>query len=208
MLFSQSGEIATQTGVAYTVQEYLTRMQNNSLNPEMVALAKAAEDYGIAAQLYFEYNTEGLTIPKTVTDVALSDLAPYAPSESGKLPAGISSTANSVLFQSDNTLRTYFMYEEGTDVSKLSFQVDGEAAQATDQSSSKRCYLSVPAVAAKNLDDEHVFTVSDGTNTYSYTISAIGYAHKMIETSTNEAMVNLAKALYLYNQAAIAYLGK
>ncbi|MBR0087723.1 MAG: S8 family serine peptidase [Lachnospiraceae bacterium] len=204
-LFSQSGEDATASGVEYSVQDYLTRMQENSTNPKMVKLAKAAEDYGTAAQLYFEYNAEGLTIPGDVTAVTLENMAAYAPVEEGTLPAGITKIANSVLFQSDNTLRMYYMYETGTDISKYTFTVDGAEAEVVDQASSKRCYVEVPAVAAKNLGDVHTFTVSDGADTHTYKISADGYAYKMVGTSTKATMVDLAKALYLYNLAAVEY---
>ena len=204
-LINQNNEDVTESGAQYSVQDYLTRMQENSDKPKMVKLAKAAEDYGTAAQLYFEYNAEDLVIPENVTAVTPEDMAAYAPVEEGTLPAGITKIANSVLFQADNTLRTYYMYEAGTDISKYTFTVDGAEAEVTDDAAKKRCYIDVPAIAAKNLGDVHTFTVSDGAATHTYKISADGYAYKMVNTSKNPAMVDLAKALYLYNLAAVEY---
>ena len=64
----------------------------------------------------------------------------------------------------------------------------------------------VAMIAADALDTPHRFTVSDGTDSYTLTVSALGYCKTAIERG-GEAMANLGKALYLYNRAAEKYFG-
>ncbi|MBQ1376498.1 MAG: hypothetical protein IIY77_00875, partial [Lachnospiraceae bacterium] len=206
-LLNQNGEDVTDKGAAYSVQDYLTRIQKTG-SATMIKLAKAAEDYGIAAQLYFKYKHDGLTIPENVTAVTPGEMAAHAPKEQGTLPTGITKSANSVLFQSDNTLRMYYFYNSGTALSKYTCTVDGKAGKITNQPDSLRFYVQYPAIAAKNLDDVHTFVITDSKSTHTYKISAIGYAYKMVTTSKDPTMVDLAKALYLYNIAAVEHLGK
>ena len=61
-------------------------------------------------------------------------------------------------------------------------------------------------IAADALDTAHSFTVTDGTSSYTITVSVLGYAKAAIERGS-EAMANLGRALYLYNRAAESYFG-
>ncbi len=70
--------------------------------------------------------------------------------------------------------------------------------------SGKNGYLQVKNIAAPNLDTPHTFTVTDGTNTYTVTASALSYAYTSVKNGDSDRQ-NLGKALYLYNQAADAH---
>lgn len=70
--------------------------------------------------------------------------------------------------------------------------------------SGKNGYLQVKNIAAPNLDTPHTFTVTDGTNTYTVTASALSYAYTSVKNGDSNRQ-NLGKALYLYNQAADAH---
>lgn len=50
----------------------------------------------------------------------------------------------------------------------------------------------------------HTFTITDGTDTYTVSASALSYALSSILNGTPERQ-NLGKALFLYNQAANAF---
>ena len=71
----------------------------------------------------------------------------------------------------------------------------------------KNAYLQVKNIAAPNLDTPHTFTVTDGTDTYTVTASALSYAYTSVKNG-DSARQDLGKALYLYNQAADAYFDK
>ena len=69
-----------------------------------------------------------------------------------------------------------------------------------------RYYTEVANIFADMLDEAHVFTVSDGVNTYTITFSALSYGYRILNDGTaGDDIKNLVKALYLYNQAANAY---
>ena len=61
--------------------------------------------------------------------------------------------------------------------------------------SGKNGYLQVKNIAAPNLDTPHTFTVTDGTNTYTVTASALSYAYTSVKNGDSDRQ-NLGKALY------------
>ena len=202
-LYVKDKEI-TGTGYTSSVMSYLQKSQQTSTNPKMVALARAAENYGTAAQLYFGYKADGLTVADEVTAVKLTQLNDFAPVYESEKTSGMELHTASVMFKSDNTLRQYFTLKSGQVIGNYSFTVDSKTATAV-YSSANRYYVALPNIAAKDLDTPHAYTVKCGSETYAFRFSALSYAYQILQVSTNNDMVNLAKALYLYNQAANAY---
>ena len=202
-LYVKDKEI-TGTGYTSSVMSYLQKSQLTSTNPKMVALARAAENYGTAAQLYFGYKADGLTVADEVTAVKLTQLNDFAPVYESEKTSGMELHTASVMFKSDNTLRQYFTLKSGQVIGNYSFTVDSKTATAV-YSSANRYYVALPNIAAKDLDTPHAYTVKCGSETYAFRFSALSYAYQILQVSTNNDMVNLAKALYLYNQAANAY---
>ncbi len=196
----------TDTGYTSSVMAYLTKAQQTSSNPKMVALAKAAENYGTAAQIYFDYKAGGLSLAPEVSSVTDGQLAAFAPVYLSEKNKGISVHSASVMFKSDNALRQYFTLGDGENISSYSFTIDGKASAPT-ASSQNRWYVALPNIAAKDLDTEHLYSVSKGSETYSFRYSPLSYAYQILRSSTNDSMKDLARALYLYNQAANAYFG-
>ncbi len=196
----------TETGYTTSVMDYLEKAQKTSSNPKMVALAKAAADYGTAAQLYFDYKAEGLTLDAAVTAVTQSQLDAFTPKYLSNKPSGVTVHSASVMFKSDNALRQYFTLASGQVIGSYAFSIDGSAAQPV-LSSQSRYYVALPNIAAKDLDTEHLYAVTCGSESYSFRYSPLSYACQILQSSTNENMKNLARALYLYNQAANAYFG-
>ena len=202
-LYVKDKEI-TGTGYTSSVMSYLQKSQQTSTNPKMVALARAAENYGTAAQLYFGYKADGLTVADEVTAVKLTQLNDFAPVYESEKTSGMELHTASVMFKSDNTLRQYFTLKSGQVIGNYSFTVDSKTATAV-YSAANRYYVALPNIAAKDLDTPHAYTVKCGSETYAFRFSALSYAYQILQVSTNNDMVNLAKALYLYNQAANAY---
>ncbi len=194
-------------GFQYSVLDYLKDRQENSSNPEMVELARAAELYGIASQVYFNYKTEQLTaddIQKMKAEAATITIpSTFAEELTGTLPAGISRRTKTVMFQSDNALRQNFYFAD-TDLWKYTFKLNGKTVAPTRRASGQY-YVEQQNIASGLLSTVYTFTVTDGTNTFTIKSSALGYAYDRQENSTNQDMINLAKLLYLYSQAADAY---
>ena len=58
-------------------------------------------------------------------------------------------------------------------------------------------------VYSNHLQDTNDYSISDGTNTYTITMSVLTYARSCAGKAEKEVS-DLGKALYLYNQAAVA----
>lgn len=84
--------------------------------------------------------------------------------------------------------------------------LNGKGTAANFDSAGKNGYLQVENIAAPNLDTAHSFTITDGTDTYTVTASALSYGYTSVKNG-DEARRNLGKALYLYNQAANEMFG-
>ena len=200
----------TESGYSFAIIDYLKLVQVSG-SEKMKELAYAAEQYGIAAQYEFDYETEGLdAVSDEVTAVTQEDLEAYAPVESGTLPAALSkANTNSVFFKADNTLRQFFILKSGESIDGLAITVKPEGSAAEDavleQYSEVRYYVDIPDISPRRMADTYTFVTTDGTDTYTYVISVMGYVYKIIGSSSSETMVNLAKAAYLYHKAAKAY---
>lgn len=201
--------ISTQDGTLFangffiSPMEYARKMKTTASTASMRALAQALEDYGTAAQNYFK--NRGDELRSEVLAVRASDLDAWTIGQEGTKPAGFRDASVSVMFEADNSLRVYLRFDEGADPSAYSFWIDGRSAELR-RKGNDNYYLTVENIAADALDTAHGFTVTDGTSSYTITVSVLGYAKAAIERGS-EAMANLGRALYLYNRAAESYFG-
>ena len=195
-------------GFTFSAQDYAKYMQvQESGSEEMKSLAKALEDYGIAAKLYFENgDTTGLAVSPETQAVTEADLEQYALSTSGTKPAGFAGCSISVVFEADNSLRIYFKFDGSKSPENYSYMLDGSSATLHERSDGAK-YLTVENIPASQLEDMHSFSISDGTDTYTVNASALSYALTSI-VNGNEARQNLGKALFLYNRAAVKYFAE
>ena len=201
---SSKGTNLTESGFNYSVAAYCNAIISSSSNSKMVKLAKATLDYGISAQLYFNYNASGLAVSSDVTAVKASVFDQYKATVSGTKPTGVSKVTMTVVFDSDNTLRVYYKYDSGVDPYSYTYNINGK--KATLKNNSNGYYVEVNNLAADKLSQTYQFTVKDKTTSYTVNASALSYARGLASNS-NVNTQNLAKALYLYNQAAVAYVG-
>jgi len=188
-------------GFFFSPMEYARQMKTSGSTAAMRALAQALEDYGIAAQNYFKKRSD--TLRDEVLAVRASDLDAWTIRAEGTKPAGFRDASASVVFEADNSLRVYLRFLDGYEPDSYSFRIDGKSASLCTKSGGVY-YLNVENIAADALDTPHSFVISDGTDTYTLTVSALGYAKTAIERG-GEAMANLGRALYLYNRAAERY---
>ena len=162
----------------------------------------AAKDYCSAAQIYFKHNADGLSVSSAVNDVTPETLSSYIPDHNGTLPDGVTIKGISVMLESDNTLRLYFDFN-GVEANSFSYAIDNTPADLIMRSDGLYYLALNQGVWSDHLQDAHTYSVSDGTNTYTVTASVLTYAHAYtIRGKENES--SLGKALYLYNQAAVA----
>jgi hypothetical protein len=196
-------------GFSYNMLTYLKDRQVNSTNPKMVELARAAELYGIATQVYFPDGSVQPTAEE-IAEMKAAAAEITIPAEcdertSGTLPEGITKRTKTVMFESDNTLRMYFNLDDA-DLDKYTFTLNGVEVTPMKLESGEY-YVEQKNVASAELSVFNTFTVSDGVDTFTAECSALSYAYGRQQSSANADMVNLAKLLYRYSLAADAYFG-
>lgn len=194
----------TDSGIDYTLLRYLNGRINDPTS-EMIELSKAVKDYCYAAKNYFK-GTE-CEISDAINTVTSSTLADYVSKKSGTLPAGVSTSIITTLFQSDTSFRLYLKFD-GVNPNDFSYKLDGEETSIyfDDDEQDGGYYLTFTGVVSSKMDEEHTFTISDGVNTYSITLSVLTYCRSIVnKTTADPKMVVLAKAAFLYNRAADAY---
>ena len=197
----------------FSVQEYAEKIYANpgeylpedkaDKADEFKALAAAMLHYGAEAQTVF---ADALTEKPERADknvaaanysgVTADAVAAAINGETSHLNAvatqlGAKFYTSSLLYLSQNTLRLYFTQNDD------SF----DPALFDDVRSDYYYYVQKENIPAAELDDQQSFTVGNGTFTY----SALDYVKAVIGSSMTDAQKNLAKALFLYNQAANAY---
>ena len=69
-------------------------------------------------------------------------------------------------------------------------------------------YVSIPGIAAVDLDQMYTVKVTYGSSTLTLKASALSWCNAALDGSTNQTLITMCKALYLYNQKAEAYFGK
>ena len=207
-----NGEKLEQTD-DYSVQDYAEAVYNNpeeydSEKPEQLkALAKALLNYGANAQTVFD----SALIEKPALANANVGNNGYADVTAEQIAGKINGTASdlnaiatrlgakyftsSLIYLSKNTLRIYF--------TPTSYLGEIPNANAYDGSKSDHYYYVDHAnIPAAELDDQQTFNVNGTT----FTFSALDYAKAVVEsTKMDDDQKNLAKSLYLYNQAANDY---
>ena len=213
-VFNGNGEIQPLTykgstnvtdGFVFTAVDYLRSRQQHSSNVKMQELARAAELYGAAVQVYFKYHTELLTAEDiAAVQAAAGEITiPKFNETEGTLPAGITDRSKTVLFEEDNTLRMYFNLDDAQ-LGNYSFSLNGEEATPVKKKAGEY-YIQQPNIAPAILDTSYSFGVSDGTSSYTMETSVLAYAYNRQQKSSNPDMINLAKLLYRYYLAASDY---
>ncbi|MBQ3265685.1 MAG: hypothetical protein IJH07_07900, partial [Ruminococcus sp.] len=198
----------------YSVQQYAETVFKNpeayddkGKPDELKALAKALLNYGAMAQtVFYDSLKEHPDLANTTVGdngyegVTADDIAAAINDEAFDVATvedalGAKFYTSSLIYLSRNTLRLYF--------TPTTYPGEIPNADAYDGSlSGYYYYVDHADIPAAELDDQQTFTVN-GTE---FTFSALDYAKAVVESTKMEPeQQNLAKALYLYNQAANAY---
>ncbi len=201
---TKDGEDYTE-GYVYSARMYFEKAKESG-SEKLKPLAKALETYGKYAQLYFNYHTEQVKETEDVTHVTADTLKKYRPLNAGSVE-GLSYLGGSMELNSDTSLRIYFSLEEGHKISEYSFTVNNEPADA-ELRSGNQYYVTLNNIAAKDLGKAITVTTEKGDDMLTVIYYPLSYAYTALSSDkTGDAIKNTCRALYLYNQAAIAYFG-
>ena len=205
-------------GTAYTtsVAEYLEALIERSTDEETVALAKATLNYGAYAQIYFAEHNENPELAKNLANASLSDsdkaaidtvttdnLTDYriSPDEEKKQGEGVQVTSASLILTSQTKMKLYF-----TASSAATVKVGDKALTKYASENDGEYYVLIDGVNPAGLDEEVTLTITDGDNASTVSLSVLSCADAILRaTGMSGTLVDLAKAIYLYNVAADAY---
>lgn len=178
----------------YSVEEYVAYMTEHpdAYSAESVALAQAMLQYGEYAKAYFD--GDALAETAEMQNITADTLSGYVMTKSGTLPDGITYYGSSLLLESETTVRHYFKVAEGTDLTGYDL-IEKDGYYYTEDRN----------IPAGSLGVTRTGTVGGCGIAY----SPMCYARAVLGSdSANQNLKTLMKALYLYDAAAQAYLGK
>ena len=202
-----TGENVTETGYLYSVQDYVDKVHANSTDEKLIALVDAMLDYGALAQINFNYNTGNIPEVKANLDEVTADtLAMYQEKVTVGAVPGLTYYGTSLVTESTTEINVYFTPDEGSELADFTFKVGTKVYTPVEKDG--MWMIKIPNIAAKDLDKSYTVTVSTAEGkVVTVKTCALSYAYKVVNKGTDEALVNLVKGLYLYNQAANAYFG-
>ena len=198
-LVDKDGNDFTENGFDYSIVDYLDAIMEKSANQKMVTLAQATKDYGIASMKYFGNTDPSLEFSDAFSSITSEQISGYVTIED-TLPEGVKKPIMTLELVDAVTFRLKISFESGYSASDYVFTLDGEEVELVNNA------FVIPFIASNKLDENHVFTISDGVTTYTTTRSALSYAYGA-SVNSKKTLSDLGKAVYAYNQKANAYFG-
>ena len=184
------------------VATYCNWIIANYKDAKTVNLMKAMLNYGASAQLLFNHNTGNLAnAALSQADQALPnvDASAYKHSVTGS-EDGIIAKSMTLLLDSETTIRVYFELTGSKSINDYTFYVNGK--QATPVYKGGKYYVEIPNIPAHRLSQMQEVTVGGITVRY----GALSYVNQVLNfAAATPETVNMAKALFVYYEAAKAY---
>ena len=177
--------------VEYSVKDYCDYVSANSSDEKLKSLCASLVNYGAAADNYFNESQNEIS-GATVT---AEDLKGYRATAQGNAPDDVKVNEISLIIESETSIRLYITSPDGVAV-----KVNSIENQIKTDSSGK--FIEITNIAAKDLDNVYEITIG---NSYVIRCSALTYVYEVLSRERSEQLKVVAKALYLYNQAANAY---
>ena len=209
------GDALAETDV-YSVKKYGEEIIAGDYTDATKTLVKEMLNYGAMAQKLFENqlvvkpeklaNADIDYDPTKMNAVTSADIIDAVEDANGQRGATMDQLraigdsiggkwfTTSVIFLDGNTLRHYFENKD---------ELENFAPDAHGVQDKWFYYVEQKDIVAKDLDTLYTFTI--GGESFKY--SVLDYAAAILESNMSPDAQNLAKALYLYNQAANAYFG-
>ncbi|MBP5416029.1 MAG: InlB B-repeat-containing protein [Clostridiales bacterium] len=194
----------------YSVKEYASYIlsaEEGKYDAKTIRLVKALLNYGASAQMYFDVNTDNLANAdlsdqeKNLSGVTAQLInKPYDPAETD-LPDGVSFEGATLSLKSETTLSLYFKSDE-----KLTFSCGSREVQKSTKDGYQ--IARIRGINAVDLNTPMELTVTVNGEEYKVTYNPMTYCYNVLQDDSYEPEVqNICRALYLFHQAFMAYLG-
>ena len=207
-------QILYSDGVRGTVLDYSLRtyfqnvLRKTNLDPKMANLIKALVNYGGYLQKF-----NGEPEEKLINNLINMPLDNEVVTIGDEYKAVIANNGTTVRAKSANisissliSLNVKFTLAEGASVSDYRFTVNGQTVKAIKDGDVY--VVSCKGIAPTDFDEMNVVraeSVSDPADCAEVQYGVYTYAKRMLETSTNNDLKNLLKAIVKYGEAAAAY---
>lgn len=187
-LYDDSADQEDDAGIvyqtSYSINKYIETAPDYISDEKALALIKALGNYGKAAENYFKGAKNTI---EGIGNVSAEDVKDHA------LPADKDLTLSLVL-NSATAMRIY------TDSDNVVYK--GE--KLTSKTSKYGKYYEIGNILAQKLSDKYTVVI-DGTE---YSVSPMSYVYKVLTNeNASPALVDMAKAVYVYAKAAREYIG-
>ena len=204
-LLDRAGVDYTAEGYSYAAQQYIEAARGLG-DEKLTKLVNALSDLGSLAQQYFKVDLENRAeVLADLSSVTLESVSDYAPKVDVKDGAGLSFIGSSLLLKEDFSIRHYFKVTG--DISQYTFTVDGK--KVTPVQKGEYYYVPISNVVAVDLDKNFHVEVSTAASGVIAEIDycALSYAYKQLKAGEESELVDLIRALVLYNREADSYFG-
>lgn len=210
-IISNLGEGNDSVTLTYSIKEYADVAMVGA-SESLQALIKAMLNYGAYSQINFnktedELANAGYAYTSSELDAVTAEGITVAAPTFGT-DNGVRVTDASLLLKSKTILRFYLDVAEGTDLTGATVTADGVTGISATIDEQKR-YVQIEGIAAKDLDKVYTLTLSTGSGEKVVTYSPLNYVKTVLGSEYDFAeytnIRNVAKTLYLYNQAAKTY---
>ena len=193
----------------FSVREYCEAYARRRADQEKVVnICKAILDYGAYAQLNFGYDTGNLANRNLSSGLVESTAVPETSYPSSGACTGISGATANLNLVSQFEMNAFFAPNGTVNKENYSFSVNGVPVEAVLSDGEYK--VKKPGIVAKELGNTVDFKVTNKTDGTSFTFvdSPVAYLYRAYSRSNNINLVHLCSAIYLYNQAAIAFFSR
>lgn len=216
---------SVDTEIVRKVADYAARIFERGTEKQK-ALVQAMLVYGGYSQKYFNVDAAepiydllaeyGYDLPNLANITADSITEELTKSASGN---GLTYSAQQAFLDYSIYHRVYFKLDAGEDISNFKFEVEmidvpgnlyTETVTAVYDSRYDEYYVDIKDIPAAYLDHMYTVTATNLTTGVAYEVSTsvLVWAKTVMQVSSNVDQINLAKAVYHYNQAANTFFGK
>lgn len=202
-----------ETSVREYVDHILASDDAECAYPGIGELLKAMLNYGAYAQSYFGYNESSLANDGIENNVEATEVEESSVISVIGEASAITSSGWKIALLSKTTMRIYFTPDDGYSETDFNFVLvleNGNRNEVKPVYENGRYRIDIEDIGAAALDDIYtveVSNVSDSTSC-SISVSALCYVSAVLNGSHDADLINLVKALKLYNEAANAYVEK